>query len=39
MLAERHMHGGDPNNRTPITTLTAELSPQEAAALYQAAMK
>lgn len=40
MLAERHMHGGDPNNPTPIaaTSLTGEMSAKDASKLYGAYM-
>jgi phage terminase small subunit len=40
MFVERHMHGGDPNNPTPIkaATLTGEMTQAEAAKLYQAAV-
>jgi hypothetical protein len=38
MMAERHLHGGDPANPTPIVSLTGELSAAEAAKLYAAAM-
>lgn len=38
MVAERHMHGGDPNNPTPIVQLTGDITEAEAAKLYAAAM-
>lgn len=38
MMAERHMHGGDPQNPTPIMQLTGDITAAEAAKLYAAAM-
>lgn len=38
MLADRHMHGGDPNNPTPMTQLIGEIDAATAAKLYAAAM-
>lgn len=38
MLAERHMHGGDPNNPTPIKSaaIIGDMPDKEAAQIYQA---
>ena len=38
MLVERHAHGGDPLNPTPITTLSGDITAAEAAKLYAATM-
>lgn len=41
MLAERHRHGGDPDNPTPILSaaITADMTPQEAGKLYTLLMQ
>lgn len=40
MLVERHRHGGDPDNPTPVVSaqITANMDPKDAAALYQLAV-
>lgn len=38
MLVERHAHGGDPNNPTPIVSLSGDISAADAAKLYAATM-